>query len=125
MSQFLRDVLKCPGASWVIGHWLSPPVLMARPGNSQGSQVPLGSLSAELGFGSGQAWTFMLRTALISAARVPPSRPRFFNMRTTSQAPPLPEAEVASIGLHAWGVQNWAKTVLYIAITTSLAPRAS
>src|SRR5712692_1318002 len=125
MSQFLRDVLKCPGASCVIGHWLSPPVLMARPGKSQGSQVPVGSLSTVLGIGSGQALTFMLRTAFISPARVTPSRPRFVNMRTTSQAAPMPDAYVASSGLHGWGVQYWLKTLLYIAITGSLAQRGS
>src|SRR5215472_18182126 len=121
MTQLPFAVAKVAGASWVTGHWLSPPVWMLRPGKIQGSQSPEKTLSADAGLGSAQALTFKLRTAFIKASRVTPSLPSFFRMSTTSQAPPMPEAYVTSVGSHGCGEQYCESTFLYAAITGSLA----
>src|SRR5262245_7543166 len=112
MTQLPFGVEKVAGASWVIGHWLSPPVRICSPGKSHGSQSPRKTLSADSGLGSGQALALIERTAFIRLSLVTPSRPSFLRIVTKSQAPPIPVAYVASVGSHGCGVQYCASTFL-------------
>src|SRR5215471_8008402 len=121
MTQFPFAVENVAGASWVTGHWLVPPVWMVNPGKIHGSQSPLKTLSAETGFGSVHALTFIERIVFIRLSRVTPSLPSFFSICTKSHAPPMPEAYVPSVGSHGCGEQYCWSTLLYPAMTGSLA----
>src|SRR5258708_215621 len=110
MTQLPFAVEKVAGASWVTGHWLAAPVWIVSPGKIQGSQSPEKTAVADAGFGSGQALTLIERTALIRPCRVTPSLPSFLRMSTNSQAPPIPDAKVPSVG--SQGCEQYCESTL-------------
>src|SRR5215472_14766585 len=115
MTQLPFAVENVAGASWVTGHWLLPPVWIESPGKIQGSQSLLKTVSADAEFGSEHAFTLIERTAFIRPCRVTPSLPSFFRMFTNSQAPPIPDAYVPSVGSQGCA-QYCDSTLLYPAI---------